>query len=233
MPTFDHACCTQPSTWPAPEEALLVLAMRRPRGTWLHHIYAAGGTWLKDAGPSDALLDTYRAGDLDWAGFAARYRTELLSERPGVLVLLRHLAATHPTGRLVVLCWERLDARHPHCHRTLLVELLQADAEATNLLAALPLPAPAFAGDTHSLRVAYNMAAHLVQQCTTRLDATRSLYAQLPAALPPLAPARLARRADLLTAQIRWQRALAAWQEMEAPFTAAVLTAPTATGDTP
>ncbi len=224
MPTFDHACCTLPATWPAADESLLVLAMRRPRGSWLAAVYAAAGTWLKDAGPSDALLDAYRAGDLDWDSFADRYRAELLDERPGVLLLLTQLATAHPGGRLTVLCWERLDAKHPHCHRTLLVDLLRA-----GLPAAVddPLP-PAIlqAADLHPLRVAYNVAEGVVRQRTTHLDAIRSQYGHLPAPLPALAPPRLLARAELLTAQIHWQWALTALQAAEAAFSTAILTGP-------
>lgn len=84
----------------------------------------AGGVWVKDAGPSDALLDAYRREMLTWEEFAERYRTEMLEGRPQVLAELVHLALEHPCARLTVMCWERLDAAQPHCHRTLLVEML-------------------------------------------------------------------------------------------------------------
>ena len=48
----------------------------------------------------------------------------MLNERPHVLLELVGLALAHPCEHLTVLCWERLDAAHPHCHRTLLVEML-------------------------------------------------------------------------------------------------------------
>ncbi len=41
-----------------------------------------------------------------------------------MLLELVRLALAHPCEHLTVLCWERLDAAHPHCHRTLLVEML-------------------------------------------------------------------------------------------------------------
>jgi uncharacterized protein YeaO (DUF488 family) len=124
MPNFDHACCTLPKTWPSADEAVLVLAMRRPRGWWLKAVREAGGLWVKDAGPSDALLDTYRREMMTWEEFAERYRAEMLEERPQVLRELVRLAREHPCARLTVMCWERLDAVQPHCHRTLLFEML-------------------------------------------------------------------------------------------------------------
>jgi len=102
--------------------------MRRPRGPWLKAVRLAGGTWMKEAGPSGALLDAYRAGDLSWKDFATRYQAEMRRERPAVLDALVAVARAHPAGRLTVLCWERLDAKHPHCHRTLLVTLLNERA---------------------------------------------------------------------------------------------------------
>jgi uncharacterized protein YeaO (DUF488 family) len=124
MPHFDHASCTQPQTWPLPSESVLVLAMRRPRGWWLKAVREAGGLWMKEAGPSDGLLDAYRQQIITWEEFGERYRVEMLNERPHVLSELVGLAMAHPCEHLTVLCWERLDAANPHCHRTLLVEML-------------------------------------------------------------------------------------------------------------
>jgi uncharacterized protein YeaO (DUF488 family) len=104
---------------------VLVLAMRRPRGWWLKAVRDAGGIWVKEAGPSDALLDAYRKQETTWEEFAVRYEVEMLEERPRVLEELIGLAASHPRGHLCVLCWERLDAAQPHCHRTLLVDMLR------------------------------------------------------------------------------------------------------------
>jgi uncharacterized protein YeaO (DUF488 family) len=124
MPRFDHASCTLPQTWPPAGESVLVLAMRRPRGWWLKAVRDAGGIWMKEAGPSDGLLDAYRQQEITWEEFAARYRDEMVGERPEVLSELMRLAREHPRRRLTVLCWERLDEANPHCHRTLLVEML-------------------------------------------------------------------------------------------------------------
>jgi hypothetical protein len=41
-----------------------------------------------------------------------------------VLSELMRLAREHPREHLTVLCWERLDEANPHCHRTLLVDML-------------------------------------------------------------------------------------------------------------
>lgn len=128
---FLHACCTRPAEWPLGH---LVLAMRKPRGLWISAVRTAGGTWIREAGPSGALLDAYRAGDMDWPTFATRYRQEMTEERSGVLEAIIALAQTDPARPLVVLCWERLDTKNPHCHRTLLVELLTERARALGLV---------------------------------------------------------------------------------------------------
>ena len=96
MLRFDHASCTQPQNWPPADEAVLVLAMRRPRGWWLKAVRDAGGIWIKEAGPSDGLLDAYRKQDITWEEFAARYEAEMLDERPWVLEELLRLARSHP-----------------------------------------------------------------------------------------------------------------------------------------
>jgi uncharacterized protein YeaO (DUF488 family) len=117
--------------------------MRKPRGTWLKAVRDAGGAWLPDAGPSVDLLTAYRAGALDWPAFAARYRQEMRVERAAVLDALITRAQSDPPRPLVVLCWERLDRQNPHCHRTLLVELLIERAHARGLPVAVTLPAAA------------------------------------------------------------------------------------------
>lgn len=126
MLCFAHASCTLPKTWPSPNEAVLVLVMRRPRGWWLKAVRDAGGIWMKDAAPSGTLLDAYRQQEITWEEFAARYKAEMLDERPEVLEELIGLARSHPSRRLCVLCWERLDEAQPHCHRTILVEMLNS-----------------------------------------------------------------------------------------------------------
>ncbi len=147
---FGHACATRPSEWP--HNAHLVLAMRRPR--WrTRPVLDAGGRSVPAAGPSDALLNAYLGkaprgarGDhvgspdmppLTWEEFSVRYRMEMRTPS-GVRVLdeIVDIAQQDPTRPLVVLCWERLDgpSAHAHCHRTVLVELLEERAHERGLL---------------------------------------------------------------------------------------------------
>jgi hypothetical protein len=96
------------------------------------------------AAPSDALLNAYQGKRprgasaatpdpprLTWEEFADAYRAEMRSpEGLRVLDELIAIAREDPTRPLVVMCWERLDGpnAHPHCHRTILVELLDERA---------------------------------------------------------------------------------------------------------
>lgn len=94
-----------------------VLIMRLwPRGIKKSAVH----TWLKDAAPSRALLDAYHAG-LSWDDYAARYRAEILGERPHVLDELRRLEQEH--GLVWLLCTEKVPPE-PHCHRFVLMDLL-------------------------------------------------------------------------------------------------------------
>ncbi|HYP40703.1 MAG TPA: DUF488 family protein [Chloroflexia bacterium] len=152
---FGHACATRPAEWP--HNAHLVLAMRRPR--WrTRPVLEAGGRSMPSAGPSDALLNAYLgkaargARDayglalniprLSWEEFAEGYRMEMRTpEGMRVLDEIIDIARQDPTRPLVVLCWERLDGpnAHPHCHRTVLVELLEERAGELGLTTA-PFP---------------------------------------------------------------------------------------------
>ena len=146
---FGHACATRPAEWPS--DAHLVLAMRRPR--WrTRPVLEAGGRSMPAAGPSDALLNaylgkaprsalgaTYDVPRLTWEEFAEGYRMEMRTpEGLRVLDEIIEVARQDPTRPLVVLCWERLDGpnAHAHCHRTVLVELLEARARERGLLVA-------------------------------------------------------------------------------------------------
>ena len=104
----------------APEEQTLrVLIMRKwPRG--IRH--EAIDVWLKDAAPTNELLQAYNKQGLPWETFAERYREEILSERPHVLDDLRRLEQEH--GTITLLCHERIPP-HEHCHRQLLASLMQ------------------------------------------------------------------------------------------------------------
>jgi len=105
---------------PAPADGLRVLVMRQwPRGVRRECV----DVWLKEAGPSRALLDVYNHAGLAWEEFAERYRAEMLQERPTVLDQLRGLEREH--GVLTLLCHERMPPSE-HCHREVLVDLLRA-----------------------------------------------------------------------------------------------------------
>lgn len=139
---FTHACATRPAEWP--EKAHLVLAMRQPR--WrTRPVVEAGGRSIPAAGPSNALLNAYmgkaprgRAGaatpdvpKLTWEEFEEGYRAEMRTpEGLQVLDEIIAIAQEDPARPMVVMCWERLDGpnAHAHCHRTVLVELLEERA---------------------------------------------------------------------------------------------------------
>ncbi len=148
---FGHACATRPAEWP--RDAHLVLAMRRPR--WrTRPVLEAGGQSVPAAGPSDALLNAYmgkaprgaRSAEpemppISWEEFAARYREEMRTpEGLAVLDELISIAQQDTARPLIVLCWERLDGpnAHAHCHRTVLVELLEERARKRGLLTQSP-----------------------------------------------------------------------------------------------
>ncbi|HEY0071692.1 MAG TPA: DUF488 family protein [Chloroflexia bacterium] len=143
---FGHACATRPTEWPP--NAHLVLAMRRPR--WrTRPVLEAGGRSMPAAGPSDALLNAYLGKAprsalgatpdvprLTWEEFAEGYRMEMRTpEGLRVLDEIIEVARQDPTRPLVVLCWERLDGPNAdaHCHRTVLVELLEERARERGL----------------------------------------------------------------------------------------------------
>ena len=77
--------------------------------------------WMKDASPSRELLDAYHHAGLPWSEFEARYRREILDERPQVLDQLRALEREH--GTVTLLCFERIPPEE-HCHRLTLMAML-------------------------------------------------------------------------------------------------------------
>jgi uncharacterized protein YeaO (DUF488 family) len=102
----------------AAEGGLRVLVMRKwPRGVRK----SAVDVWLKDAGPSGALLDAYHDDGIGWPEFERRYRDEILKERPEVLDEIRRLEREH--GSVTLLCFERIPPAE-HCHREVLLSLL-------------------------------------------------------------------------------------------------------------
>src|SRR4030081_1491817 len=91
---------------PAPGDGLRVLVMRHwPRGVRKE----CADVWLKEAGPSRALLDAYNHAGLGWPEFEQRYRAEMLDQRPAVLARLHELEREH--GVLTLLCHERIPPR--------------------------------------------------------------------------------------------------------------------------
>ena len=114
---FRHASIYQ-ARERSPEDGLRVLVMRQwPRGIRKEAV----DLWMKDASPSRPLLDAYHHAGLSWQELAARYRAEILEERPHVLAELRNLEREH--GTVTVLCFERLPPAE-YCHRLTLVGLL-------------------------------------------------------------------------------------------------------------
>ena len=113
---------------------LCVLVMRIwPRGVGWEHI----NLWLPDAGPSLALLQAYKHGEMDWDTFASHYKREQLFDwshagyykvgegkaglRTSQLAPLRHLRELrkqHPV--VTVMCRERVP---DPCHRHVLMEI--------------------------------------------------------------------------------------------------------------
>jgi len=92
--------------------------MRRwPRGVRKDQV----DVWLKDAAPSAPLLEEYHHRGLAWATFEARYRLEILKERPSVLEEVRGLEREH--GEVRLLCFERIPPDE-HCHRLTLLDML-------------------------------------------------------------------------------------------------------------
>ena len=99
-------------------DGLRVLVMRQwPRGVRKERV----DLWMKEAAPSRALLDAYHHAGLGWHEFEQRYRSEIVDQRPEVLEHLRRLEAEHDV--LTLLCYELIPPRE-HCHREVLVDLL-------------------------------------------------------------------------------------------------------------
>ena len=115
-----HASIYETHQEPSTEGGLRVLVMRQwPRGIRKEQV----DVWLRDAGPSRELLQSYNRGELPWEVFEQRYRREMLEERAWILDRLRHLEREH--GTLTLLCQERIPPSE-HCHRVLLADLLAA-----------------------------------------------------------------------------------------------------------
>lgn len=109
------------SVYDPPDEAYpRVLVMRRwPRGV----ARGAVDQWERLLGPSDALLDAYRADGMSWDQFASAYETEM-AEHDELLGWLARMAIG--TG-VTLLC-----GSHQPCHRDLLAELIRRHVASTD-----------------------------------------------------------------------------------------------------
>ncbi|MBV9897831.1 MAG: DUF488 family protein [Chloroflexi bacterium] len=113
--SFAHASIYEPE----PENTgLRVLIMRLwPRGIRKQRI----DVWMKDAAPTRELLNAYHHEGLPWDEFEARYRREILHDRPHVVEHLRRMEREH--GRVTLFCYERMPPEE-HCHRVTLLAML-------------------------------------------------------------------------------------------------------------
>jgi uncharacterized protein YeaO (DUF488 family) len=76
--------------------------------------------WEKELGPSTELLRVYRAGGVEWAEFARRYRAEMRKKAE----LLEAVAKRARKCTVTLLCGCEDESR---CHRTLLTKILSTD----------------------------------------------------------------------------------------------------------
>ncbi len=112
---------------PVPGRLRLGTVRRPPRGVPKAQRAARGfyDVWLPTLAPSEALLKSARAGNLDdertWRAFARAYRREMKS--PEASAALDLLAALSRRDELEVGCYCADEAR---CHRSILRELLAA-----------------------------------------------------------------------------------------------------------
>lgn len=123
---------TTKSVWSPiePGDGLRILAARfRGRGLPVERY----DVWMASLGPSEALLRAFLAGEITWATFARRYRSELFAGGSAdaanraiknhgqkfTLRLLKELARRQP---VTLLCHCAEDAAH--CHRHVLRQVI-------------------------------------------------------------------------------------------------------------
>lgn len=123
---------TTKSVWSPiePGDGLRILAARfRGRGLPVERY----DVWMANLGPSEALLRAFLAGEITWATFARRYRSELFAGGSAdaanrtiknhgqkfTLRLLKELARRQP---VTLLCHCAEDAAH--CHRHVLRQVI-------------------------------------------------------------------------------------------------------------
>jgi uncharacterized protein YeaO (DUF488 family) len=114
----------------AEQDGLRILASRL-RG---HRVpKSACDVWMANLGPSQELLDGFRAGRIPWAEFSRRYKEELFEDSAvdersrtiknhGQKFTLRLLQELGRRGNVTLLC--HCAAEEAHCHRHLLKEIL-------------------------------------------------------------------------------------------------------------
>jgi uncharacterized protein YeaO (DUF488 family) len=105
----------------------LLIARYRPRG-----VPAAEETWggfMPQLGPSKALhaaaYGKAGATPIDWPTYAARYREEMRAQA----FWIRNLAELHARGETVTLLCSSACIDEARCHRSLLKQLIDAEAE--------------------------------------------------------------------------------------------------------
>ena len=108
-----------------PEDGYRLLVMRRwPRGVRKTQVDG----WLKELGPSLALLGKLREGEIDWQVFSCLYKEQVGGTEAGRALLeeVKGLETAHSV--VTLLCHEDLTKPNTNCHRVLLKKLLDTKA---------------------------------------------------------------------------------------------------------
>ncbi len=111
-----------------PEDGYRLLVMRRwPRGVRKTQVDG----WLKELGPSSALLGKLREGKIDWQTFSRLYKEQVGGTEAGrdLMEDVEGLEKEH--GAVTLLCHEDLKKPNTTCHRVLLKELLDTKVHHT------------------------------------------------------------------------------------------------------
>ena len=104
-----------------PEDGYRLLVMRRwPRGVSKTRVDG----WLKELGPSSALLGKLREGKIDWQAFSHLYKEQVGGTDAGRALLEEVECLERAHAVVTLLCHEDLARPDTNCHRVLLKELL-------------------------------------------------------------------------------------------------------------
>lgn len=104
----------------------LLICRYRPRGllkeleTW--------EAWDPELGPSKSLLDAFHGKhgmSASWEIYKRTYLREMIKQRPKI----RELAQRHKAGETITLLCSSQCLQESRCHRTLLKDLIEAEAE--------------------------------------------------------------------------------------------------------